>query len=157
MGAGGVSPVSEKEASGEGRIEGDGLGCCATKPPTPWLGRDGGGGAAVEVAEQAHKLRVVGGGDFASVGEGGCQRRGESRMAGGKTAGGGCGGPGCGGGGGREVKADRERRKGRGGRRRRGKWAGPPAGFLHAARHPPAAEGGVQDPPVWYGSSYTPP
>jgi hypothetical protein len=54
MGAGGVSPASEKEASGEGRIEEDGLGRCATKPPTPQL-------AAVEAAEQAQNFRVAGG------------------------------------------------------------------------------------------------
>jgi hypothetical protein len=49
MGAGGVSPASEKEASGEGRIEGDGLGCCTTKPPMPRL-------AAVDRS----KLKILG-------------------------------------------------------------------------------------------------
>jgi hypothetical protein len=73
MGAGGVSPASEKEAFGEGRIEGDGRGCCATKPPTPRL-------AAVEAAEQAQNLRVAGG-VLAGVEEEGCRRRENRRMA----------------------------------------------------------------------------
>jgi hypothetical protein len=55
----------------EVRKIGGGGGRCATKPPTPRL-------AAVEAAEQAKKLRVVGE-EVAGVREGGCLRRGESR------------------------------------------------------------------------------
>jgi hypothetical protein len=73
MGAGGVSLASEKEALGEGRIVGDGLGCCATKPPMPRL-------AAVEAAEQDQNFRVAGG-VLAGVGEEGCRRGKNRRMA----------------------------------------------------------------------------
>jgi hypothetical protein len=52
------------------------------KPPTPRL-------AAMEAAEQAQKLRVVGE-ELIGVGEGGCRREGESRDCLGVTIGG-CG------------------------------------------------------------------
>jgi hypothetical protein len=84
MGAGGVSPVSGKEASGEGRIKGDGVGRCTTKPPLPRL-------AAVEAAEQVQNFRVADG-VLTDVGEGGCRRGGESRDGLGEMVGGGGGG-----------------------------------------------------------------
>jgi hypothetical protein len=83
MAARGVSPASEKEAFGEGRIEGDGLGRRGTKPLTSQL-------AAVEAAEQAQNFRVAGG-VLAGIGEEGCWR-GESRDGLGETVSGGGGG-----------------------------------------------------------------
>jgi hypothetical protein len=73
MGAGGASPASDKEASGEGRIEEDGLESCATKPPTLRL-------AAVEAAEQDQNFRVAGG-VLTDVGEEGYRRGGYRGMA----------------------------------------------------------------------------
>jgi hypothetical protein len=68
MGVGGASPASDKEASGEGRIEEDGLESCATKPPTLRL-------AAAEAVEQDQNFRVAGG-MLADVGEEGYRKGG---------------------------------------------------------------------------------
>jgi hypothetical protein len=110
---------------------------CTTKPPTPRL-------AVVEATEQAQKLRVVGGRELAGVrkeasGEGRIEgwpvpERGESAVAAAARS---------------MAEARGERRKGREGRKMTLKWADPPDCSLHAARRPPVAEGGVQDPSEW--------
>jgi hypothetical protein len=99
----------------------------ATKSPTPLL-------AAVEAAEQAQKLRVVGE-ELIGVGEGGCQREGESRDGLGDQIGG------------RGGHIGRKKKIGIDRRRRQRVWAMAHHTRVRAACPLHAATGGVEESP----------